>query len=201
MIDRYGSSIVGACESTWAAIQEANPAVPNAVFIIGEGKGVKLGHFHAHQWRTEDDKEGQHEVLLAGERLKDGPEGVLETLLHEAAHALCKGRGAQDTSRQGRYHNKTFKAAAEELSLSCKKLSDTHGLAHTALTEESTSLYAPQLHEIQQVLSYYKRTAIQVPKAKKAQAAKAECDCGRKIPISYLPVICGECRTDFKEAE
>ena len=34
------------------------------------------------------------------------PADVLDTLLHEAAHALAAARGIKDTSRQGRYHNK-----------------------------------------------------------------------------------------------
>jgi hypothetical protein len=35
--------------------------------------------------------------------------------VHEAAHGLANTRGVKDTSRQGRYHNKRFRALAEEL--------------------------------------------------------------------------------------
>ena len=38
-----------------------------------------------------------------------GGAGVLQVLLHEAAHALAFARGIKDTSRSGnRYHNRRF---------------------------------------------------------------------------------------------
>jgi hypothetical protein len=44
------------------------------------------------------------EVFVGGEGLIRGAASVLETLLHEAAHALAYVRDIKDTSRQGRYH-------------------------------------------------------------------------------------------------
>ena len=45
------------------------------------------------------------------------PLDVLGTLLHEAAHGLAQARGIQDTSRQGRYHNRRYATLARELGL------------------------------------------------------------------------------------
>jgi hypothetical protein len=46
---------------------------------------------------------------------------VLETVVHEAAHALATARGVKDTSRGGTWHNERYKALAEELGLAVAK--------------------------------------------------------------------------------
>jgi hypothetical protein len=56
-------------------------------------------------------------VLVSGEGLQRGPVAVLGTLLHEAAHGLACARCIQDTSRQGRYHNRRYATLARELGL------------------------------------------------------------------------------------
>ncbi|WP_156046190.1 hypothetical protein [Herbidospora cretacea] len=49
------------------------------------------------------------ELFIAGELLALGAARVLQTMLHEAAHALAHVRGIKDTSRSGnRYHNSLF---------------------------------------------------------------------------------------------
>ena len=46
----------------------------------------------------------------------EGPRQTLQTMLHEAVHALAHARGVNDTSRGGKYHNKrAFVALAAEL--------------------------------------------------------------------------------------
>jgi hypothetical protein len=56
-------------------------------------------------------------VFVSGECLAQGPEMVLETLLHEAAHGVADARKIKDTSRGNRYHNQKFVELAEELGL------------------------------------------------------------------------------------
>ena len=56
------------------------------------------------------------ELFVAGECLAEGPRQTLQTMLHEAVHALAHARGVKDTSRGGKYHNKReFVALAGEL--------------------------------------------------------------------------------------
>lgn len=201
MIWNYGSNVVAACEAVWEGIRVNHTDLPDVIFTVGDGRGKIWGYFNHGSW-TEDGKGKVLQVMIAGERLEYGAEGVLSTVLHEAVHALAHVRDIKDTSRQGRYHNKKFQALAVAIGLKCEHLDDTHGLSKTSLTEESTKAYAPQLHELQQVLKFYKRAPVPVAAAPKApKAPPAECECGRKIPSTYLPVICGDCRTDFQEAE
>jgi hypothetical protein len=57
------------------------------------------------------------EVLITADGLAGSATDVMGTLVHEAAHAIACQRGIKDTSRQGRYHNRRFKAIAEEIGL------------------------------------------------------------------------------------
>lgn len=197
-VDNYGSKVVSACESVWSAIRERHADLPEVVITIGDGNGKIWGYFSPKSWHATDDRTGQHQMLLAAERLQHGPEGVLETILHESVHALAQARGIKDTTRQGRYHNKRFMHLAHSIGLRCEKMDDTHGFAKTDLSDELRHEYARQLHDLEQALHYYKRNPLK-SRAKKSPTPKAQCDCGRKVPSAYLPIICGDCRTDFQE--
>src|SRR4029450_12326513 len=76
---------------------------------------TKWGHFASMRWQRGSDR--LPEVLVSGDGLARTPGEVLTTLLHEAAHSLADARTIQDTSRQGRWHNKRFAALATELGL------------------------------------------------------------------------------------
>ena len=80
-----------------------------------DGKQRRWGHYHAGSWVT--GSQARPEIMISGEGLHRDAASVLGTLLHEAAHALAAARGIKDTSRQGRYHNKHYKALAEELGI------------------------------------------------------------------------------------
>lgn len=138
------SPIVAALESTWAAIQQRHPEIPDVVIVLASGsigmpRGVlRLGHFAAMRWHHTHTAEGQRlpEVFVGGEGLARGAVNVLGTLLHEATHALALVRGVQDCSRQGRYHNRRFQTLATEMGLDVRQVhvigwSDTHVPAAT----------------------------------------------------------------------
>ena len=113
------SALVATLERAWAAIVGHHPEVPEVVVVAsgsgGRARESKLGHFAAGRWEIE----GGHrsELLVDGEGLALGRKELLNTLLHEAAHGLGWARGLQNTSRGGRYHNRRYKALAEEMGL------------------------------------------------------------------------------------
>ena len=85
---------------------------------IGQRGALLLGHLAPERWEPADGRgELVHELLIAGEGLARGAVDVLTTQLHEAAHALALARAIDDTSRDGRYHNKRYRDLAEELGL------------------------------------------------------------------------------------
>jgi hypothetical protein len=103
------SLLVAALEHTWQRIRTRHPDISEAVLVVAsgaDGKRLNLGHFAPHRWQVNG--ADRHEVLVGGEGLHRGPVEVLGTLLHEAAHGLAQARGVQDTSRQGRYHNRRY---------------------------------------------------------------------------------------------
>jgi hypothetical protein len=78
---------------------------------------AKWGHFGADHWvEGHPTEEGQGaaldlstarrkpELFIAGECLAESPRQTLQTMLHEAVHALAHVRGVKDTSRGGKYH-------------------------------------------------------------------------------------------------
>jgi hypothetical protein len=102
------------------------------------------------------------EVLITADGLARSALDVMGTLVHEAAHAIAFQRGIKDTSRQGRYHNRRFKAIAEEIGLdvgrdpgwgwSATALSDPTAAAYSdTITQLAHALPAPGQHEPQWV--------------------------------------------------
>jgi hypothetical protein len=106
----HRSRIITALEAAWAAIRERHPEIPPAVIITGSGghqkgapEGYALNRHHCpERWVTGASQALTAEVFVAGELLAKDGAAVVETLLHEAAHALATARGIKDTSAAGR---------------------------------------------------------------------------------------------------
>ena len=109
-------------------------------------RGTRLrGHHWPERWVTDPEQGGRSaELFIAGELLAAGGRAVLETMLHEAAHALARARGIKDTSAEGnRYHNKRFVALAEELGLrGPERAEKVIGWSGCTLTDETADGYA-----------------------------------------------------------
>lgn len=73
----------------------------------------------AKVWKCTD--KNQYELNISAEALNRPIENVVATLLHEMTHIYCMMHGIQDTSRNGQYHNKRFKAQAETVGLIIEK--------------------------------------------------------------------------------
>ena len=89
------------------------------------------GHFSLRDdtWVTKNGT--THEINLGAGTLARPIEEVTATLLHEMVHYHNYEMGIQDCSRGGTYHNKRFKASAEERGLIVTQ-SEKYGWAHTA---------------------------------------------------------------------
>ena len=78
------------------------------------------GHFTPWKsWTTSKDGEqiGQVEINLGAETLNRPIENTVATMIHECVHYYCYLHNIKDTSRNGSYHNKRFKAEAEKRGL------------------------------------------------------------------------------------
>jgi hypothetical protein len=84
------------------------------------------------------------ELFVAGECFAEGAEHTLTTILHEAAHALAYVRQVQDTSRQGKYHNRRFVQLAAELGLAWPSGAKAHpvsGFSDVRVSDPARAAY------------------------------------------------------------
>jgi hypothetical protein len=202
--DGAASVLVAALERTWQTIRNRHPQVPNAVLIVAsgsEGKRLNLGHFAPHRWQVNG--ADRHEVLVGGEGLQRGPLDVLGTLLHEAAHGLAQARSIQDTSRQGRYHNRRYASLAAELGLEVTTLKPI-GWSATMVPEPTASAYAGQLEDLAAALVLWRRQEHRIGSGSRSRnLLAAACGCGRRIraaktTLAEAPIICGACQQPFQ---
>jgi len=178
--------LVSALTAAWRAIQGEHSEVPDVVLALGSGTLGKrggettLGHFAAGRWQLAD----------AGE----GDQGL---------HELFAARGVVDTSRQGRYHNKRFKALGEELGLVITE-AGTLGWSGTALGPQAQERYADVLDHLAAAMTAFRRAEVAgLPgKSKSKNLLVAECACPRKIRVARstldaAPITCGACGEQF----
>jgi hypothetical protein len=205
------TGLLTALEGCWNAIRTRHPEIPAAVIILGSGSSprpgdvMKWGHFASLRW--------QHgtrqlpEVFVSGEGLSRTPAEILTTLLHEAAHALADARQIQDTSRQGRWHNKKFANHATELGLTPSQ-DPKLGWSPCELPTATAGLYEVELKGLTDALSVYRHPEPIRSKNRtnNNNGLSLECACGRKIRASRSvvdlgPITCGVCNTPFESDE
>lgn len=150
--DDASLALIRALSTVWTTIRHRHPDVPGVVLLPAPAlrRGV-LGHFAPLRWSPRrQDGALLHEVVVVGEHLDRDPSDVVETLLHEAAHAMNFERGIRDCSAS-QYHNQKFQVAAEELGLLVAKVPH-YGFALTAMTPLTTERYEEVTHELTEVL-------------------------------------------------
>lgn len=223
----FSAELVRAVAQVWAAIRANHADVPDVVITVGAGaetRGLKLGHFAAGAWQHEESEVS--ELFIGGEGLARGPEEVLATLLHEAAHGIAHTREIKDTSRQGRWHNTKFRDIAEALGLTVTKDSRI-GWSVSALAEGTADTYADEVARLAGVLTAHRRTRwttitlgggknggqggtegddTEEDKPKSNNGISAVCGCDRKVRVSHStydagPIICGLCGTAFTDPD
>jgi len=115
----------------------ADNKLPNVVITIQEsGRRNAYGWFGNGFWTDRIAGASIPEINLSAEYMSRGPEGLLETLLHEMAHLWnATVEDVRDCSG-GQYHNKHFKVAAERFGLDVQR-DGKRGWAYTKLTDIS----------------------------------------------------------------
>lgn len=198
------SRVLHVLEDTWQAIRTHHPQVPPVVIIIAsgtDGKQARWGYHAPKRWQVGLDE--RTEIMISGEGLRRDAANVLGTLLHEAAHALSAARGIQDTSRQGRYHNKKFKTHAEELGISVEHDSRL-GWSITTLPVQTATKYAVQLADLYAAMTLWRHDETNggPTMRRSSNLIAAACPCGRSIRVAAstltdASVICGACDGTF----
>lgn len=200
-----------AIEQTWQTIRTNHPDTPEVIVTLGAGSGgkgggLKLGHFAPSRWMRAEDE--VHELFVGGEGLERGAVGVLGTLLHEAAHGIAATREIQDTSRQGRYHNKRFQALAHEVGIEVEHSKEL-GYSTTTVPESTQQRYSAAVSALGAAITAYRRAEFGSAAGGRGSSNNGRalvCGCGRKIRASVSvaeagPIVCGLCDTPFEATE
>lgn len=207
--------LIAALTATWETIQARHADVPPVVVTLGSGTlneksgNTRLGHFAAARWQVGE--ETAAELFIGGEGLKRGADELLATLLHEAAHGVAMVRKIQDTSRQGRYHNRRFARLAEELGLVVTE-DPKIGWSPSTLAPGTADAYADQLQALAAALVAFRHPEPQRGRGNNASsnngiAATCACPEPRRIRVRSVemfeaaPILCGACRQEFTAAE
>jgi curved DNA-binding protein CbpA len=200
------SAILKVLEDIWLEIRRRHPEIPRVVIIIAsgtEGKQARLGHHAPGRWNVAGEQRA--EIMISGEGLRRGAPAVLSTLLHEAAHALAEARGIQDTSRQGRYHNRKFKTHAEELGITVEH-DDRAGWSITTLPTSTAALYTGQITALAAAITLWRHdehTTTTGTARRNSNFIAAACPCGRSIRVAAstlvaAPITCDACTGSFE---
>lgn len=207
------SVLIASLERAWEAIVARHPEVPPAVLVVAPGQGrardgLKLGHFAAGRWDVAGSERA--EVLVGGEGLRLGPEELLGTLLHEAAHGLGHARSVSSTSRGGRYHNAQYRQLAEELGLKVAQVGSI-GWSDTSVPEELAELYRPVLEDLGHALVLWRRAdgagaGASGGASRNLLACRCRCQPPRAIRVAegtlrLGPITCGMCDEEFEAVD
>lgn len=148
----------------------------------------------------EAESKGYYEINLCAEHIARSYIEVAQTLLHEMVHLYNLKEGVQDTSRGGFYHNKHFKAAAENHGLVCEK-TPKYGFSKTVFTDEARE-FVESLGDAQFTL-YRRGEPKSISSKKSSSSRKYVCPCCGAIirATKEVRVICAECDVEFEEVE
>lgn len=107
------SRVAGQLEKMFRALnsQFFDSELPDVIITLKKTVGA-YGHFTTGKvWQA--GQERRYEINISTATLNRPIEDTCATLLHEMCHEYAQEKGIKDTSNNGVYHNKRFKAIAE----------------------------------------------------------------------------------------
>lgn len=145
-------------------------------------------------WKSGDEE--YYEINICAEHLNRPIKEVCATLIHEMVHLYNIYNDVQDTSANGRYHNKKFKDAAEAHGLIIEKQGNI-GWSKTSL-QESTEKWIDENIEIEKFnLARVKREKKSAGKKSKYNYYMCPC-CGVKFyTVATINATCEDCGETF----
>ena len=163
-----------------------------AITLQGGGAGSKnsYGWFWAERWTSKNEK--VHELNITAESI-DNILQLFITVHHELIHLYAKVNDIQDTSRQGRWHNKAFQKLCDKFGLFfVKDKSIGTRTPHTAeegVTEEYIEWVTRMTKEIKEIDTWlssgdiFKRVAtVTVAKPKTSKTYQCS-NCEEKVSL------------------
>lgn len=198
------SVVTSALERSWTAIRTVFPNVAPATMVVYlHPAGDRKGHFRAKCWRQKSGKDVD-EIHISSHVLHDGGREAFHVLLHESVHSACEATGQQDTSRQGRYHNRTFADVAAQQGLMV--VPDRRiGFTTVGITDDCARAFRNAIEELDESIELWQDLVPRGPSGTRpgSRSLKAVCPtCGRIIRLSKTafesgPIVCVPCDEPF----
>lgn len=209
--------IVTVLNRSWDAIRRNHPEVPHVMIVTGrrrhKSENSTRGQHCADTWHADGHDGRLAEVWVSGERLSEGGAAVMQTLIHEAAHALARVRGITDTSNKNRYHNKNFVKLAEELGLEgpADSAGPALGYSDCHITVKTTEVYDYEIKQLDEACKSFVAPALLDLSPRRRPTQKAHCQCPedentinwtkqfeKKLQETGVPpILCGICHQAF----
>jgi hypothetical protein len=127
-----GSAAVATLEAAWNMLRELERRIPLAVLTFVDARSRDRVHGYCARSTWKKRTGAAHEVAISP-GLIGHPEDLLETMLHEAAHAVLFEAGANGGMGSTRYyHTKTFRDQCRAFGLACDFLNSRYGWTLTA---------------------------------------------------------------------
>lgn len=207
-----GSLTVKVLEAAWDMLRHLELGIPAAVLtLVGpRSRRSVRGYFAGSTWKLRGGT--AHEVAISPQLIRD-PEGLLGTMLHEAAHAILFESGQNGGIGSTRYyHTKVFRDQCLTLGLRCAFLNNRYGWS---VTDWPTSGVPSRYRK---VLAFLRRrlpagVGGRVPRKSKGRRlpksghTRLRCSCeptARTIYVSKSTlqaagVVCAYCGEEFKK--
>jgi hypothetical protein len=148
-----------------------------------------------------------HRLFVGSAVLRQDAEGVLENLLHMAAHGLAAARGIGDTSRRGQYHNKKYRGLAEEVGLTFDD-AGTRGWDDTRVRESTGDAYEVEVRQLAAALADFPRQERPPSPTSSSSTGKVlgMCACPYRIwtnrrTLAESAPVCSKCHQPYTAAD
>lgn len=146
-----------------------------------------------------------YELNMATEFINRPLEETVMTICHELIHLYAIENGIKDTSRNGSFHNKEYKALCDKYNIKCEQDKKAGHVTNFPIAEQHEFIrlaYVYIKEDIKDVIDMFclsedwdinKEQKDSKPK-KKQNAIKYSCQCGKSFrATSRMKVICAEC--------
>ncbi|WP_104633153.1 hypothetical protein [Streptomyces sp. MH60] len=198
--------LLSALDSLWERLRTRIEELPPINPVISPTTRL-LDHGPTRWARDEDGRVSG--LVVTADTLQGGPDVLLETVLHDAAHLLCWCRGVDDTTMHGVYHNQNFLAAAEEVGLEwpegAKRLQGK-GYHAPVLSAETREYHAQSLRELEEAIPLVLPHLELPPTSNRGRVDRltyaCKCDSPRRFRISRTVaaqggITCNVCGHEF----
>ena len=183
-------------------------SLPEIFIVLQKGKSKNqnvYGTFTPESWVHNDGEEEDefgnkivkssdphHEIAMSAEYFTRPTPNWCATLCHEMVHLYCQVNDIEDTSNNGRYHNKRFKVEAEKRGLIIEK-GDTIGWSLTTPNADFVD-FIDELEVDTKAFEWFRDTKLDLSATKPSKKRYVCPICGLEVQAKKDKLIkCCEC--------